>query len=512
MCTLNKKASMKSDTNHKFKTILLIGPNIRLEHVMEFVQTLLPNINIDDLTAADTDKLLKAQGIFACFPKELGGFLDKSQIEVVLQDNIEPSANICVMAHGIEQAGKYYVQMFQQLDPIEDVLAFLNSLSFLPLTINLFACKCGFASVDALKEGSILMMHGGKAVSSPEIDNFLVKKQLMLGQEQDFLQMLGKILCSNGIQGLQIDIKLKGTPPSGSGKISISIPPEVIIKSEQNIKDYLNLVLASVCFKIEELKNSGFLPDNIRYNVPPKLQKEINRVTKQYQGQLRKISVVGYFIDRMYNFFAKIGLANLLFKSELVTFTSSQIKHCRDAYFRAKVLAGDVNAVHLMLDHGFNLDKINSQDHSLVVQAAAGGNKDMVDLLLSRGLSANQCSVRGASPLMAAIEGGHLGAMELLLERGADPNKFVQGTSPLNLLVLNKNAFSPEFRKAAVELLLKHGANPKLADSTNKTPLQHAARFAGDKDSLLGYMITKISAVNALANSRATQSVSRSRE
>lgn len=108
----------------------------------------------------------------------------------------------------------------------------------------------------------------------------------------------------------------------------------------------------------------------------------------------------------------------------------------------------------------------------LIDAAYDGNNAELAEILkLDRG--ADEQSKAGYTALMAAAYAGNTEGVRLLPAAGADVNRQNEsGMTPLHRAVQG-DAKSP--KAAAVELLLRAGANPRLPDSYGRTPLQLAS-------------------------------------
>ncbi len=103
--------------------------------------------------------------------------------------------------------------------------------------------------------------------------------------------------------------------------------------------------------------------------------------------------------------------------------------------------------------------------HALIIE----GDMDAARLLLQYPLDKNAADRTGATPLFYALEKTSPDALALLLAGGADANArhMYDARTPLIEAVKQNNA-------PAVRLLLQNGANPKLLDADQKSPLSYA--------------------------------------
>jgi cytohesin len=101
--------------------------------------------------------------------------------------------------------------------------------------------------------------------------------------------------------------------------------------------------------------------------------------------------------------------------------------------------------------------------------ATAGDLAEVKRLVIDCGIDPNK-GVNGRTPLREAAAWGHPEVVEFLLEHGADPNiQDNNGGTPLHVAAWNGH-------REVVELLLEHGANPNVQDDDGDTPLHLAAK------------------------------------
>lgn len=125
---------------------------------------------------------------------------------------------------------------------------------------------------------------------------------------------------------------------------------------------------------------------------------------------------------------------------------------------------GEVEAVHGIMGD----PRLTEEDLCEAGMRAAENNKTAVlDELARRGMSAKS-AVQGTPLLHAAAQNAACAAMEWLLKRGAQPNsRDAEGATPLIHATLADSA-------PAVKLLLEYGANPRLRDATGQGPADYA--------------------------------------
>lgn len=123
----------------------------------------------------------------------------------------------------------------------------------------------------------------------------------------------------------------------------------------------------------------------------------------------------------------------------------------------AAAVAGDLDNVRCLLDHGADVGLTGGHFHS-VLQAAAGKSKvPLIRLLLKNGADVNVAGGRYKTALQAACAAGRVKTAKLLLMSGSNPN--ITGGRCGNAL---QAACIYGFAKL-VRLLLSYGADPKLA-------------------------------------------------
>jgi uncharacterized protein len=119
-------------------------------------------------------------------------------------------------------------------------------------------------------------------------------------------------------------------------------------------------------------------------------------------------------------------------------------------------------------------------DPSTLVSAAFKGELERIDELLRAGADIDAADGESWNPLHASIENWQPDAIKLLLERGADPNRIVQGLSPLAHaldlewdVATNRSPFEPPEPELSA-ILIQHGANPNTSMPGDGTVLQWA--------------------------------------
>ena len=145
----------------------------------------------------------------------------------------------------------------------------------------------------------------------------------------------------------------------------------------------------------------------------------------------------------------------------------------------AAAVAGDLDAVSCLLDHGADVKAKTPTGFTALIGAAVSGNAKIVALLLERGADPNAVARLERdilqTPAGVAASMGHTECLRLLMAAGADVN--VQG-GPFNHNALLGAATTPS--NATMQLLLTK-ADVKATDWNGSTALDWAAR-SGETD------------------------------
>jgi ankyrin repeat protein len=159
---------------------------------------------------------------------------------------------------------------------------------------------------------------------------------------------------------------------------------------------------------------------------------------------------------------------------------------------------GHLGTAQALIDAGAELDKVAGDGKHALNLALFNGNYAIASLLIDRGADVNSADARGFNPLFWAVDRRNmetapnfpwvitedpLPLVEKLLAAGADPNQMVndtpqarmRGGSPRIVFAtpLMRAAFSADLE--LVQLLLDHGANPRIRSKDNETTLGAAA-------------------------------------
>jgi ankyrin repeat protein len=166
---------------------------------------------------------------------------------------------------------------------------------------------------------------------------------------------------------------------------------------------------------------------------------------------------------------------------------------------------GCLDCVKVLAEAGADLDLGDPDNVSPLLMATLNGRWDIAKHLINKGANVNKWDWWGQSPLYAAVDmntlphGGRpdrpslddtssLDIIKLLLDKGANPNLQLKLLPPYRNLGADRGVdgmltigTTPLLRAAkamdapVIELLLKHGANPKLTNTRGTVPLSAAA-------------------------------------
>src|ERR1700733_1759841 len=141
---------------------------------------------------------------------------------------------------------------------------------------------------------------------------------------------------------------------------------------------------------------------------------------------------------------------------------------------------GDPVLVRLFIENGANASGRNRDGWSPLTFGALGGSVEVGRLIIEAGADVNSQSWDEAwTPSLQAAENRQHGFMRFLIQNGADVDaKTKNGTTAL-ILSAREDETDMTADLQAVEILLRSGANPNLADASGVTPLMIAARCEG---------------------------------
>lgn len=168
-------------------------------------------------------------------------------------------------------------------------------------------------------------------------------------------------------------------------------------------------------------------------------------------------------------FYLSLLLANLNIHSAAhpISYTE-QVKHVK---FRQAIESGDLEAVRKLIDSGFdvNFNIPATFGESALTTAIKYKNREMAELLINKGADVNAVNIEGRTPLINAARSGVKEIVELLINNGADVNAVdIYGTTPLMEAARWAN-------KEIAELLIKAGDNINAVDTYGNTALILAA-------------------------------------
>jgi uncharacterized protein len=98
-----------------------------------------------------------------------------------------------------------------------------------------------------------------------------------------------------------------------------------------------------------------------------------------------------------------------------------------ELYLKCAVEEGDANSVKLCLEQGASVncqfkDDLYTPLHTACSSGTNSGSMDVLNLLLESSADANACNKWKETPLLIAANNGHRAAVEALLKHGADPS------------------------------------------------------------------------------------------
>jgi ankyrin repeat protein len=142
-----------------------------------------------------------------------------------------------------------------------------------------------------------------------------------------------------------------------------------------------------------------------------------------------------------------------------------------DKSFFAAGQARDLMALNAFIDAGINPNAQDADGRTVLISAAARGDRQVVDTLLSRDVDLNVKDKRGYTALSHALEAMYEDVVDALLNQpNLDPNcRGLNGRPALLAYVWRDN-------KERVEKLLAHGADVKMQDNDGDTALHGAAQ------------------------------------
>ena len=131
--------------------------------------------------------------------------------------------------------------------------------------------------------------------------------------------------------------------------------------------------------------------------------------------------------------------------------------------------AARLERVRLSLEQGLDVNKADPDGRTALMMAAFDGYTDVVELFLDHGAEVDRRDGSGRTGIMYAASGPFPQTVELLARSGADVNlaDAAEGWTALMLA-------SAEGHQPVVQVLLQHGADPRVADQDGDTAISHA--------------------------------------
>lgn len=135
--------------------------------------------------------------------------------------------------------------------------------------------------------------------------------------------------------------------------------------------------------------------------------------------------------------------------------------------------ANNVHAAHMLIEAGADVNAKDNIQDSPYLYAGAQGYLKILRMTLMHGADLKSINRYGGTALIPAAERGHVETVRTLIAAGVDVNHVNNlGWTALLEAIISGNG-EPKYQHI-VELLLKAGADPNLADKDGITPLHHA--------------------------------------
>lgn len=143
--------------------------------------------------------------------------------------------------------------------------------------------------------------------------------------------------------------------------------------------------------------------------------------------------------------------------------------------------ANDVETARVLVEAGADIDRRDDIRNNPFLYAGAEGQLEILRLVAKAGADPRLTNRYGGTALIPASEHGHVEVIRFLLEETDIDVNHVNNlgwTALLEAVILGEG----EDRQArVVELLLRHGADPAIADRDGVTSLAHARRRGFDR-------------------------------
>jgi len=145
----------------------------------------------------------------------------------------------------------------------------------------------------------------------------------------------------------------------------------------------------------------------------------------------------------------------------------TMLSQSADSFLRATQL-GLANILDMLLEAGFDVEKLGIQGQTLLHEACKGGDISVARVLLKKGFDPNTRNAKNETPLLLAVGRGDDLVVRLLLEYKADLEAEDQdGDSALHTAAYHG------FESIA-RALLENGARPAICGGSGHTPMQWA--------------------------------------
>lgn len=132
-----------------------------------------------------------------------------------------------------------------------------------------------------------------------------------------------------------------------------------------------------------------------------------------------------------------------------------------------------VDAARALIEAGADVNAKDRINDSAYLYAGARGHLEILKMTLAHGADLQSTNRYGGTALIPAAERGHVETVRTLIDAGVavDHVNNLGWTALLEAIILGSGG---ERHQQIVDMLLKAGANPNLADREGVTPLQHA--------------------------------------